>query len=198
MRVLDATYWNGRYDTKATGWDIGYVSTPLKIYIDQLENKEISILIPGAGSAYEAEYLWQLGFKNTFIIDISEKAVEQFKKRYPSFPAHQIYINDFFEHQGQYDLILEQTFFCALDPSLRKNYVQKMKSLIKPAGKLVGLLFKNEFPFEGPPFGGTITEYKQLFDRDFDIQVLEECTNSIKPREGSELFLIMQNSSEIG
>lgn len=50
--LLDAHYWNERYQNSATGWDIGAVSTPLKEYIDQLDSKEIRILIPGCGNAY--------------------------------------------------------------------------------------------------------------------------------------------------
>ena len=45
-------YWSNRYEEDRTGWDIGYPSTPLKEYIDQLTDKTISILIPGAGNAY--------------------------------------------------------------------------------------------------------------------------------------------------
>ena len=52
------TYWDDKYADNKTGWDIGYISSPLKSYIDQIKNKEISILIPGAGNAYEAEYLF--------------------------------------------------------------------------------------------------------------------------------------------
>ena len=47
----EQSYWTKRYQEESTGWDIGYPSTPLKEYIDQLEDKSISILIPGAGNA---------------------------------------------------------------------------------------------------------------------------------------------------
>ena len=57
-------YWDSRYETHETGWDIGEPSTPLKTYIDQLRDKSISVLIPGAGNAYEAAYLYENGFFN--------------------------------------------------------------------------------------------------------------------------------------
>jgi len=63
------------------GWDIGYPSTPIKEYADQLTDKSIQILIPGAGNAYEAEYLWKQGFSNVHILDISEIPLKEFKKR---------------------------------------------------------------------------------------------------------------------
>ena len=66
---FDSKYWDDRYLENNLGWDIGYISTPLKEYFDQLKIKSINILIPGAGNAYEAEYLWEKGFSNVFIID---------------------------------------------------------------------------------------------------------------------------------
>jgi len=42
---LSADYWNERYLNNASHWDLGMVSPPLKTYIDQLANKNLSILI---------------------------------------------------------------------------------------------------------------------------------------------------------
>ena len=58
---LTSEVWNDRYQNKDIGWDIGKISTPLKEYFDQLENKDLKIAIPGCGNAYEAEYLRALG-----------------------------------------------------------------------------------------------------------------------------------------
>mgnify|MGYP000899644145 FL=1 len=57
-------YWSKRYLKNQTGWDIGAPSRPIKTYIDQLDNRDLKILIPGAGNSYEAEYLLKQGFKN--------------------------------------------------------------------------------------------------------------------------------------
>jgi hypothetical protein len=45
--VLSEAFWDNKYKSGETGWDIGYISTPLKKYFDQLTNKELKILIPG-------------------------------------------------------------------------------------------------------------------------------------------------------
>ena len=68
---LNEAYWTQRYQNKETGWDLGEPSTPLKEYIEQLSDKSIKILIPGCGNAYEAHYLFEKGFKNVFVIDLS-------------------------------------------------------------------------------------------------------------------------------
>lgn len=190
-KVLDGNFWNSQYLNEKTGWDLGEVSPPIKNYIDQLIDKNISILIPGCGNTYEAAYLLQQGFTNVTVIDIAPALIEKLQQKFSGNPHIKIILGDFFQHEGQYDLILEQTFFCALNPSLRKNYVAKMETLLKPGGKLTGVLFNKEFDFEGPPFGGTAAEYNTLFGNHFHFKTFENCINSVKPRMGNELFICL-------
>lgn len=189
MIDLDKQYWERRWEEHQTGWDIGSASTPLVQYFEQLTDKSITILIPGCGNAYEAEVLIEMGFKNTFVIDISKKALESFKERLPNFPIANMFCEDFFSHQKQYDLILEQTFFCALNPNLREKYCLKASSLLKDNGRLVGVLFNEELFTDHPPFGGFKKDYLPTFENHFDIATFEECYNSIKPRANRELFI---------
>ncbi len=185
---LDAQFWENRYIEQQTGWDIGAVSTPLKTYFDQLANKNLKILIPGCGNAHEAEYLHQQGFTEVYVLDWSASALQNFKERVPSFKDEHLIAADFFKHEGQYDLIIEQTFFCALNPEKREAYVQQMHQLLKPDGKLVGLLFNIPLNTDKPPFGGSQALYERLFEPLFHIKALGVCKNSIKPRAGNELF----------
>ncbi|MBT8305401.1 MAG: methyltransferase domain-containing protein [Maribacter sp.] len=190
---LNKKFWDDKYAENKLGWDIGYVSTPIKVYIDQLTNKNIKILIPGAGNGYEVEYLFSKGFTNIHVIDIALQPLRNLKKRIPSFPENQLLHLDFFDlKEVQFDLILEQTFFCALDPMLRQAYVSKMNNILAPGGKLVGLFFDFPLSEEGPPFGGSEKEYRQLFEQQFNIRILEKTYNSIKPRKGIELFFIFE------
>lgn len=188
---LDEIFWNDKYITDNVGWDIGYVSTPLKEYIDQLSNKDLKILIPGGGNSYEAEYLLEKGFTNVFVIDISSLPLKNLAKRVPSFPEDHLLHSDFFELEGVFDLILEQTFFCALEPKLREKYVSKMHQVLKPKGKLTGLLFNIPLNDDKPPFGGNKEEYLSLFEEKFKIETMETAYNSIPQRAGNELFFIV-------
>ena len=189
---LNKDYWEERYQKKETGWDVGEITAPIKTYIDQLKDKTIRILIPGAGHSYEFEYLMQNGFDNTFVVDFAKTPLDNIKKRIPGTRTDQLICADFFELEGTYDLIIEQTFFCALDPKLREKYVHKMKSLLSQKGKITGLLFQFPLTEEGPPFGGSIAEYKTLFGPDFILKKLETAYNSIKPRKENELFFIFE------
>jgi len=188
---LDQAYWQNRYDEGKTGWDIGYPSPALISYfVDRNIPKTAEILIPGAGNAYEAEALFKLGYTPT-VIDLASAPLENLLKRVPAFLKEKVEQADFFEHTKSYDYIIEQTFFCALDPTLRVAYAKQMQRLLKPKGKLVGLLFASQTP-SGPPFGGTKAEYENLFTPFFSILEMAMCTNSIKPRQGNELFIELQ------
>ncbi len=192
MKIKTEKNWEERYRIGDTGWDMGMISPPIKTYIDQLRNKNLKILIPGAGNAYEAEYLFKKGYKNVFVVDIAETPLKNFSQRTPVFPKNQLLHTDFFEIQGQYDLIIEQTFFCALNPKLRMAYAEKMKLLLKPEARLVGVLFDFPLTENGPPFGGSKEEYLKYFDDKFKIKSLGRCYNSHPKRQGKELFINFQ------
>lgn len=186
--------WDKRYRTGRTGWNIGYISTPLQEYIDQLTDKQLKILIPGGGNSYEAEYLFKLGFPRVYVADISKYPLQNLLQRVPDFPKNQLLHTDFFELEGSFDRVLEQTFFCAISPDKRRNYRDKVHNLLHPEGKLVGLLFDFPLTEQGPPFGGDKEAYQKLFTEKFNIQVLKRAYNSIPPRAGKELFIIAEKN----
>ena len=192
----DKTYWSQRYEAGTTGWNIGYPSTPIKEYADQLTDKNLKILIPGAGNAYEAEYLFDIGFKNVHVLDVAEIPLTEFKKRNPHFPEAQVMHENFFAHEGSYDLILEQTFFCSIVPTdaNRSAYFKQMHRLLEPGGILAGLWF--DFPLTDDmgkrPFGGNKELYLGYLEPYFTVRTFARCYNSIPPRKGNELFGIFE------
>ena len=188
MEKTDPQYWNDRYLNGETGWDMGKVSPPLQAYIGQLNSRDLRILIPGAGNSYEAAYLHQQGFQDVTVLDIAPVLVRQLRKTFEG-TGIQVLETDFFTHTGQYDLVLEQTFFCAIDPLLRKDYVTHRHSQVKPGGHLAGVLFNRNFTQAGPPFGGSEQEYRELFSPLFHFKTLAPCYNSHPARQGTELFI---------
>lgn len=186
---LNADFWGERYATGDTRWDLGTVSTPLKTYFDQLTDKDLQIMIPGGGRSYEAEYLHRLGFRHVHVVDLTGAPFADLLRRCPDFPKDHLHVADFFTHAGRYDLIIEQTFFCALDPKLRPRYVERMHELLNPGGMLVGVLFDDPLNMDHPPFGGDETEYRSLFSPIFADFSLARCHNSIAPRAGRELWM---------
>jgi SAM-dependent methyltransferase len=193
---LDKTYWDNQYQANTTGWDLGTISPSIKNYVDTLENKNIRVLIPGCGNTYEAEYLLEREFTNITVIDIAPILVKNLKTKFKDNANIKVVLGDFFEHKGEYDLIIEQTFFCALPPTMRQKYVWKMHQLLAKDGKIAGVLFNRTFE-TSPPFGGSQEEYELLFKDAFDFQKMEVCKNSVTPRAGSELWIELQKNEKV-
>lgn len=195
-KPLDQSYWDLQYQSETLGWDLGTIAPPIQEYVDQLKDTTISVLIPGCGNTYEAEYLLEKGFSNITVIDIAPTLVEKLKEKFKNTAGIEIIHGDFFEHKGSYDLILEQTFFCALPPQMRQKYVWKMHQLLSEKGKIAGLLFNRSFE-SGPPFGGNQTEYEELFKGAFHFKILETASNSVAPRAQSELFFVFEKEAGV-
>lgn len=187
---LNSAYWSARYNTGETGWDIGYPAPALTDYFDRITDRHTRIFIPGCGNAHEVAYLLENGFTNVHVIDIAPNLTASLAEKFKHHVGKTltIYTGDFFKHTGNYDVIIEQTFFCALDPSLREDYVKKMHELLTSEGELAGVLFNRSFE-GGPPFGGSKKEYEKLFQSTFNRVSIEPCNNSIPPRKNAEVFI---------
>ncbi|MFT5602341.1 MAG: hypothetical protein ACI9N1_002594 [Flavobacteriales bacterium] len=188
--ALDADYWDNRYTNETAKWDIGSASPAITDYFENIDRSS-KILIPGCGNSYEGEILWLMGFRNIHLIDFALSTKDNFIKRVPTFPIKQFHIGDFFkfEQENNFDYIIEQTFYCALNPELRDAYLIKMKQLMAQYGKLVGLLFDAPLNTDHPPFGGNKEQYVARFSTQFKSVEMNPCNNSVEARKGRELFI---------
>ena len=194
---FDASYWQARYATPGRDtWSAGRVTPPLRAYFEQLDGQRpLRVLIPGAGLAYEAEYLHQRGFRSVVVADLAPAPLAALATRVPGFPPENLWQADFFQLRPAepFDLIVEQTFFCALSPALRPAYARQCAALLRPGGKLVGLLFDAKFAgATEPPFGGSRAEYAAYFQPYFKFIHFETAHNSLPARAGRELFICLQ------
>lgn len=191
---LHSEYWNSRYHTKNTGWDIGYPAPALTHWINTLEStKPLHIAIPGAGNAYEAEYIFTHKPQyQVHVFDIADEPLNAFSKRVPHFPKTQIHKADVLQldagFNSFFDVILEHTFFCALEPTNRTRYFDCMLRYLKPGGILAGLWFNDFFNAQEPPFGAQKHEYLNLIPSAFKLDTFELCTQSIPARQHREWF----------
>ena len=200
---LNAQYWQERWSNQKTGWDIGHPNHGLIAEVKVRFPKTTKILIPGAGRGHEAEALWAAGYLDNYGCDWAPEAFEKLRtsevlaKAVPDVVEAQerLIVSDFFALTDSFDLILEQTFFCAINPALRERYVEQAAALLKPVGKWLGILFDCHFPTEGPPFGGDAETYEQLFSKYFEVRHLERFSGSIEPRQGKELLGLMHCKS---
>lgn len=191
MSLLTANYWEKRYQDQSTGWDLGTLSDPLKQFFETLKDQSLKILIPGCGNAHEASFLHKNGFSQVYICDWAISPLKEFALRHPDFDKNHLIHDDFFKLKAyNFDLIIEQTFLCALDPTKINEYASKTASLLKDGAKLTGLLFKETINdmMDGPPFGATKEHYNKALAAHYSKLMIEDCYNSIPPRAGNEFF----------
>ena len=129
-----------------------------------------------------------LGFKNIHVLDIASQPLIDLKSRIGESSNIHFYQADFFDLDEKFDLILEQTFFCALAPYLRTAYAEKMYQMMNKKGRLVGLLF--DLPLNSrPPYGGHIHEYRTYFEPYFYCNTFQRAYNSYYKRFPKEIFI---------
>lgn len=193
---MSATDWNSRYENKDTPWDLSGPTPEFTRLLPQLPKKGRA-LVPGGGRGYDAVLLAQHGLE-VDLVDIAPLAlIAAQENAFAAKVTVHAYLQDFFElpklpyHRGRYDLMLEYTFFCAIDPALRESYVKAAAALLKPGGLLVGLFFPTATDKPGPPFVVSKSEVEAQFKKDFELK-FEDPKESVKPRAGREFLGIFR------
>ena len=195
IKSLNQKFWNKKYQNKEDKWDLGR-PTPVFVNWSKKLKRKYNILIPGSGRGHDAIYLSNLGHSVT-AVDISNQATNYLSKKVDSLNLKLEVINknifDLKEYYGNYDIVLEYTCFCAINPKYRQQYIYTMHKLLKDKGMFVGLLFptnkvKN---INGPPFLVDVEETTNTFSNYFRIVNLEKSNYSIKERANNEIFIEM-------
>jgi methyl halide transferase len=186
--------WQRHYDEGDLGWDLGQVAPP---FVKLFESKSIlpgKTLIPGCGRGHEVIYLVENGFEVT-AVDYSSGAVDHLKSTVQErkLKCEVLHI-DFFgidsAHNGIYDLLIEQTFFCAISPEQRPSYVSTVARALRPGGMLAGL-FYHTGEKGGPPFNTTREDILKHFSDSFEIRQLSKAEDSAKQRKDKEWLVIL-------
>ena len=186
--------WQRHYDEGDLGWDLGHVAPP---FVDFLESNAIfpcKTLVPGCGRGHEVIFFGENGFDVT-AVDYSIGAVNHLNSVTLERKLNIRVLNlDFFEldstHDRFYDLLIEQTFFCAISPSQRPLYVETVARILKKGGMIVGL-FYHTGQEGGPPFNTTRQDIIKHFSGLFEIRELTQAKNSAEKRKDKEWLAIL-------
>ena len=186
--------WQRHYDENDLGWDLGQVAPP---FVSLLESNIISpckTLVPGCGRGHEVIFLAKNGFDVT-ALDYSIGAVNYLNSAILERKLNSKVLNlDFFQldstHDDLYDLLIEQTFFCAISPSQRLLYVETVARILKKGGMIAGLFYYTGQD-GGPPFNTTRDDIVKYFSGSFEIRELIRAKNSAEKRRDKEWLAIL-------
>jgi SAM-dependent methyltransferase len=161
------TDWESKYQASDTPWDKGAPSPGL---VDFLAEHPVAgrVLVPGCGLGHDVRAL-AAGGAEVVGLDIAPSAVEA-ARRLPLVGRERYECADLFAlpapMRASFDLVWEHTCFCAIDPSLRLDYVEAVAGALVPGGQLLAVFYLdpgNDHPDEGPPFEVSIAELDRLF-----------------------------------
>lgn len=193
-------YWQERYDRKEDQWEKGAAVPGLVDFLAQLtpELKRGRVIQPGCGRGHDLAQFAQEGFQGVGI-DIARTAVEDAQRIYHDDVREKklaFYCQDYFQTakdhwHGQFDWYFEHTFFCAIEPQLRADYVRNLRAVLKPGGYFLAVFYHIQ-PEQGPPFGCLESELEERFFPYFEL--LDSCVPRSYPhRTGLELLWWMRH-----
>ena len=134
-------------------------------------------LVPGCGRGYDVTALAH-DKRIVLGLDISTTAIDAATERLQSLSDEecssksnaQFSTSSFFDftisNDEYFDFIYDYTFLCALNPSIRETWADKMTELLRPgSGELFTLIFpiaESSEPLSGPPFPVSLQLLKDL------------------------------------
>lgn len=196
MDDLTADAWEHRYQTGDDPWDLGYPTPPLVNLLQTASAPKPGRMAGlGIGSGQDAIVFAAAGF-DVVGFDFSPSAIARAQTNAQSRNLNlQFLQRNIFELEPEFDhsfdYVLEHTCFCAIDPALRSQYVQVVRQLLRPEGKLIALFFTHSRD-GGPPFGVTPQAILDYFEPDFDVILFQPAADSIARRQGEEHLAIFQ------
>ncbi len=187
--------WQEHYESNDLGWDLGQVAPPFAKLWQEEKLPVGKVLIPGCGRGHEVVFLAENGFEVT-AVDFSEGAVTYLENALSERNLEgRVLHQDFFSlddsHDGVYDLVLEQTFFCAISPRRRQDYALNIARVLRPKGMLVGL-FYHTGKEGGPPYNTTREDIEINFSKNFEIQEFDKTSLSIEQRKDKEWLGVLK------
>jgi methyl halide transferase len=194
MTDLTSNAWDNKYRSGADRWDLG-CAAPIFINFLNSEAKAPApkpgrVAVLGCGAGHDAMLFAEKGFEVVgfdFAVSAIDRATDMAKSR--ELKNIQFLQRNIFElspeFDNRFDYVVEHTCFCAIDPTLRSDYVKVVKHLLRPTGMLIGIFYTHNRP-DGPPFGVKPKEVLAYFKTDFDRVSFEQAKDSIDRRQNEE------------
>ena len=132
-------FWDLRFREGFKPWDAGGVPAALREFLAR-EPAGRRVLVPGCGSGYEVRAFADAGHE-VVAIDFSAAAIEAAQHVLGEL-GRVLVRGDFFAHSlGEYDLVYERAFLCALPRPLWPRWAARVAEVIRPGGRLAGFFY---------------------------------------------------------
>lgn len=201
--MKDPEFWHSKWASNQIGFHLDDVNPLLIEHWHRTEPKrEDKIFVPLCG---KSEDLVWLATKHNQVhgVELSSIAVRSFFAEHFYTPlviqlnAHHelyqfdelsIYTGDYFTAPVEtYDIVYDRAALVALPEEMRKEYVERLKSLLNPGGRilLVTLDYEQQ-EMAGPPFSVPQEEIEQLF-AEFSVERLhQDSANAQHPKRAKK------------
>ncbi|MEK6832183.1 MAG: class I SAM-dependent methyltransferase [Thermoproteota archaeon] len=197
MKYDAKEHWENVWTTKKSNevsWYQEYPQTSINLILPTNPSKDAKIIDVGGGDSNLAETLFDLGFKNITVLDISANALERAKKRLGNKSGMITWIESDileFENDNRYDIWHDRALlhFLTSEENL-KNYVKLVKQHVIQGGYLIISTFSTKGPIKCS--GLDTRQYseesiKELFSNEFEhIKSFEE--EHVTPRGMGQIF----------
>ncbi len=192
------TDWEDAYQRRETPWEKGVPHPGLVDFLKGHGPLKGEIFVPGCGSGHDVRAL-SAPENHPLGVDLAPFAMTKAKSR-PAIAHEEYLLADLFdlpaELDGRFDWIFEHTCFCAIDPSLRKDYVSTIVRLLKPGGRLLAIFFINpDHEEDGPPHRVSTAELEEFFGKCFAVEQEWVPQRTHPGRENRELMRVLVRRS---
>ena len=188
-------FWSTKYQEwektqQPPGWELGSVAQPLPDILPQIKLPRCRVCVLGCGTGHDAAYLASKGHIVTGV-DISPEAIARANALHKNERLSFVQADAFEfakKSRGEYDLVLEHTFYCAINPERRNDLARLWHSMLSEHGFLLGIFFIMDRT-GGPPFGSSEWELRERLKERFDFLYWTRWRKSLPERLGKELVV---------
>jgi SAM-dependent methyltransferase len=202
LHPSDARYWERAYREGRTGWELGEAAPPLVRALRALPVRHDAVVL-GCGRGHEVRMLAALGWPRVVGVDFAASALAEARAHgervAPAGAAQAAHVIEWLhddvlalgsDRPNAFDLVVEHTCYCAIDPVTRDSWAGSVSATLRPAGVLVALFYTHARP-GGPPFGATAVEVVAgLEAHGLVVEHQEQPADSAPKRAGDETLVI--------
>lgn len=190
------TDWESRYQSGDTPWEKGAPSPGLIEFIENNPPIEGTVLVVGCGFGHDVRAI-STPQNEVIGLDLAPSAIKG-AREFPVVANESYRLGDLLDLppdlHGNFDWLWEHTCFCAIPPSMRRQYVESAATALKPGGLLLAIFYltPRSHGENQPPFGVTQAELDGLFGKKFELLREWEPTRAYEGREGREMMRLLR------